>query len=177
MWPFSKFAEEWSLISSAPTSAIAYALSVTGVVWLVLHFIYRERIEALKEQINLAKAGAVTNPDRRKSERRQAAIDSLSRDLSDAIHSLLNRKHPQEIDVSFIKTWSKDFYEWCSLVSKKLDDREFFTESDRLHFERLGVVPMSMFSGNPEYDRLVSMLNLKFQRLRDLIERVPQRPL
>ena len=108
---------------------------------------------------------------------RQDAIDSLSRDLSRAIHELLNRPRPAPISPDYVANWQTDFQGWCDLVSQKLRDRHFFTESDQLHFDRLGVVPQLTISGHPQLDWLISMLSLKFDRLREIIRSVPQRPL
>jgi hypothetical protein len=44
-----------------------------------------------------------------------------------------------------IEKWKKDFEAWCDRVSKKLENRAFFTRADQLHFDRLGfVLPVAM---------------------------------
>jgi hypothetical protein len=99
---------------------------------------------------------------------RQKAIDDLAEDLSWAIHHLLNKPISNETEVS---GWESEFREWCQKVSKKLDNRAFFTRADQLHFDRLGFVPPANFAGsfNAHHEWLVSQLNLKFERLRDVI--------
>ncbi len=99
---------------------------------------------------------------------RQAAIDELAEELSWAISDLLNKSVSSESEVS---DWEKNFRNWCKRISEKLDNRAFFTRADQLHFDMLGLVPPTHFSGsfNERHDWLVSQLNLKFDRLRDII--------
>ncbi len=99
---------------------------------------------------------------------RQAAINELAEDLSCAITDLLNNFPSSESEVN---EWDKNFRDWCKRISKKLENRAFFTRADQLHFDRLGLVPPAHFSGsfNDRHEWLVSQLNLKFERLRDVI--------
>ncbi|MBI3526580.1 MAG: hypothetical protein HY067_01275 [Betaproteobacteria bacterium] len=99
---------------------------------------------------------------------RQEAIDELAEDLSWAIHHLLNRPVANESEVA---QWEAEFKAWCERVSAKLENRAFFTRADQLHFDRLGFVPAAHFahSFNQRHEWLVSQLNLKFERLRDVI--------
>lgn len=99
---------------------------------------------------------------------RQKAIDDLAEDLSWAIHDLLNKPVSDESEVSH---WESEYREWCKRVSAKLENRAFFTRADQLHFDRLGFVPQVNFTGsdNQRHAWLVSQLNLKFERLRDVI--------
>ena len=99
---------------------------------------------------------------------RQKAIDDLAEDLSWAIHHLLNKPVSNESEVA---QWESEYKAWCQKVSTKLENRAFFTRADQLHFDRLGFVPPANFAGsyNKRHDWLVSQLNLKFERLRDVI--------
>lgn len=99
---------------------------------------------------------------------RQKAIDDLAEDLSWAISDLLNKPVSEEAAVA---QWESEYRKWCGRVSEKLDNRAFFTRADQLHFDRLGFVPPANFSGsfNRRHEWLVSQLNLKFDRLRDVI--------
>ena len=99
---------------------------------------------------------------------RQTAIDELAEELSWAISDLLNKFVSSESEVS---EWEKNFRDWCKRISKKLENRAFFTRADQLHFDMLGLVPPANFSGsfNERHEWLVSQLNLKFERLRDVI--------
>lgn len=99
---------------------------------------------------------------------RQRAIDDLAEDLSWAIHDLLNRRATNAVQLT---QWESDYKGWCERVSKKLENRAFFTRADQLHFERLGSIPAVDFQGsfNPRHNSLKGHLNLKFDRLRDLI--------
>ena len=99
---------------------------------------------------------------------RQEAIDELAEDLSWAIHHLLNKPIRTESEVD---SWKTEFGRWRERVSTKLENRAFFTKADQLHFDRLGFVPATHFarSYNEQHEWLVSQLNLKFERLRDVI--------
>lgn len=99
---------------------------------------------------------------------RQEAIDELAESLSWAIHNLLNKP---VANASEVEQWETEFRAWCNRVSAKLENRAFFTRADQLHFDRLGFVPAARFmhSYNEHHEWLVSQLNLKFDRLRDVI--------
>lgn len=99
---------------------------------------------------------------------RQRAIDDLAEDLSWAIHHLLNKSVLNESEVT---QWESEYRAWCQRVNEKLENRAFFTRADQLHFDRLGFVPPANFTGsyNRHHDWLVSQLNMKFERLRDVI--------
>jgi hypothetical protein len=100
--------------------------------------------------------------------RKQKAIDDIAEDISWAIHNLLNRNPRPSTDTDVAK-WETDFREWCSKVSKKLEDRAFFTRADQLHFDMLGFVEPVTMSGHQRLDWLFSQLRMKFERLRDII--------
>jgi hypothetical protein len=99
---------------------------------------------------------------------RQVAIDDLAEDLSWTIHHLLNKPVANDSELA---RWEEEFRAWCDRVSKKLENRSFFTRADQLHFDRLGFVPFANLAGtyNQRHEWLVSQLNLKFERLRDII--------
>ena len=99
---------------------------------------------------------------------RQKAIDNLAEDLSWAIHHLVNKPVS---DASEVSQWEEEYRAWCERVSAKLENRAFFTRADQLHFDRLGFVPRAGFAAsyNQRHEWLVSQLNLKFDRLRDVI--------
>jgi hypothetical protein len=101
---------------------------------------------------------------------KQKAIDSLAEDISWSIGNLLCRT-PGKIDPDpkFIDDWRRDFDNWCSRVSKKLENRAFFTRADQLHFDYLGFIDPVFLHGNQQLDESLSQLRLKIQRLRDVI--------
>ena len=73
--------------------------------------------------------------------RKQIAVDELSRELSDAIHNLLNRNAPSADGIWKTDARTElinDIDDWFKKITLKLKDREVFTESDELHFDRLG---------------------------------------
>ena len=84
--------------------------------------------------------------------------------------NLLNRD-PGGIDPNsqFVKDWKGDFENWCAQVSAKLGNRAFFTRADQLHFDFLGFVDPIEFYQNPELNHQLSLLRLKIDRLRDVI--------
>lgn len=105
---------------------------------------------------------------------KQRAIDELAEDISSAIIDLVNRD-PRPGTNEQIVAWQTDFNDWCAGVSKKLENRAFFTRADQLHFDRLGFIePISMASP-PSLNWLMSQLRLKFDRLRDVINWTQQR--
>ena len=99
---------------------------------------------------------------------RQRAVDDLAEDLSWAIHNLLNKPVFNNDELT---QWESDYRGWCDKVSKKLENRAFFNKADQLHFDRLGFVPLTKLTDSfgDRHDWLLSQLDLKFQRLRDVI--------
>jgi hypothetical protein len=95
--------------------------------------------------------------------KKQQAIDSLAGDVAWAIHNLLNQK------------WRADFSNWCGRVSRKLENRAFFTYADQLHFDVLGFIASISLTGTPNFDALLGQLRLKIDRLRDVINWTQQR--
>jgi hypothetical protein len=104
----------------------------------------------------------------------QKAIDELAEDMAWAIRHLLNRDPRPSTDEE-VAQWEKDFREWCNAISKKLDNRAFFTRADQLHFDRLGFVDPLIMSGHKRFNWLLAQLRLKFERLRDVLNWVQQR--
>jgi hypothetical protein len=107
--------------------------------------------------------------------RKQRVINDLAEDVSWAIQHLLNRE-PRPTTNQEVAQWEADYRNWCSKISKKLDDRAFFTRADQLHFDMLGFVNPIVMSGDPRLDWLLSQLRLKFERLRDVINWTQERP-
>jgi hypothetical protein len=101
---------------------------------------------------------------------KQKVIDGLAEDISWAIDNLVNRM-PGALSLSqqFLDDWNRDFEQWCSDVSKKLGNRSFFTRADQLHFDYLGFVDRANLHQHSQWDRLLSMLRLKIDRLREVI--------
>ena len=107
---------------------------------------------------------------------KQKAIDELAVDISWAITNLLNRgMGPEGRDDRWMAKWQDDFTKWCDRITQKLSNRTFFTYADQLHFEYLGFVNPIEMSTIPKFNHLLSMLRLKFERLRDIINWTQQR--
>jgi hypothetical protein len=47
----SKLPDEWALLSGAPITSVMILISVVGVVWLILHFLYKHQL-ATKDETN-----------------------------------------------------------------------------------------------------------------------------
>ena len=105
--------------------------------------------------------------------KKQQVIDSLAEDIAWAIQNLLNRNPPPGTSAEIDK-WQADFNDWCGRVSRKLENRAFFTRADQLHFDVLGFIDRSALTGT-NFDALLSQLRLKFDRLRDVINWTQQR--
>lgn len=148
--------------------AMLVALAAFVVTWLVAFAVRLFNAPATLYRAEHEKAEQLEKAKKSKAEK-QAAVDDLSEELSWAIHNLLNRK-PMPANDEQTDAWEADCKAWCNKISEKLSSREFFTLSEQLHFDRLGVVPMQTFSViNNRYNHLVSQLSLKFDRLRDVI--------
>ena len=114
-------------------------------------------------------------------DQRQKAIDGLAEEVSWAIsEALLNRSFPThalegEDRDAFVARWERDYRAWCDGVSKRLENRAFFTRADQLHFDRLGFIQPVGMTGHERHDWLLSQLRLKFDRLREVINWVQMR--
>ena len=108
---------------------------------------------------------------------KQRAIDDLAEDISWAISDQLLNRQIDGDDPQAVTEWERDYRAWCDRVSKKLENRAFFTRADQLHFDRLGFVrPVQLASAsNAHHNWLLSQLSLKFERLRDIINWTQQR--
>lgn len=109
---------------------------------------------------------------------KQKAIDSLAEDISQAIHELVNRPGERGVPVSDeeYQKFYGEYKAWIKKVSKKLENRAFFTRADQLHFDRLGYLddPISLH-GDGRMDWVHTQLKLKFKRLRDVINWAQER--
>lgn len=104
---------------------------------------------------------------------KQRAIDDIAEDLAWAIDNILNRdRRPSAGGLGF-PALKKDYDDWCTRISKKLENRAFFTRADQLHFDTLGFIEPI---GPPTVElALLGQLRLKFERLRDVINWAQQR--
>jgi hypothetical protein len=106
--------------------------------------------------------------------KKQQVIDDLAEDIAWAIKNLVNRKPRPSTDEE-VTEWERDFRRWYEGVSKKLENRAFFTRADQLHFDMLGFVDPIVMSGHGRLDWLLGQLKMKFERLRDVINWTQQR--
>jgi uncharacterized membrane protein len=99
------------------------------------------------------------------------AIDDIADEIAWAVHNLVNPKpHPESTDnpESAIAAFEEKFNAWCSRVSKKLENRDVFTQGDQIHFDVLGFVPLIQASAHVKLDNIFSQLALKLERLREV---------
>jgi hypothetical protein len=116
--------------------------------------------------------------DEQQLARRSAAIDEIAQEISWAVNNLVNPKpHPGNTSdpETAIAAFEAKFNAWCEHVSKKLQNREVFTQGDQTHFDDLGLVPVINMWAHPKLNSLFSQLDLKIQRLRDIEQRARER--
>lgn len=103
---------------------------------------------------------------------KQQALDQLSLSISRAIHELVNMPRPGSglvNEEAFANKLASGYSTWCTEVDQILEDRRHFTQSDLLHFQRLGFIQPIHMTGHPRADHTLAMLNLKIDRLREII--------
>jgi len=109
---------------------------------------------------------------------KNAAIDDVANEIAWAVNNLVNPKPwPLSTDdpESAIAAFSAKLDAWCSKVSKKLENREVFTQGDQVHFDDLGLFPTIQHTGHVRLDYLFSQLKLKIERLREIEHRARER--
>ena len=95
---------------------------------------------------------------------KQAALDHLSEAISQAIHQLVNKPQPTAPTASwdaFADTLAQEYSKWCEGVDRVLANTAYFTRSDALHFQRLGVFPPVIITQHPGADHTLAMLTEK----------------
>lgn len=70
---------------------------------------------------------------------------------------------------AFSKELSTEYGTWCEEVKQVLSNNSHFTHSDFSHFDRLGFIPPIHMTGHLGADHTLAMLNLKMERLREII--------
>ena len=104
---------------------------------------------------------------------KQIIIDKLSNLHSWAIHNLVNPKAPF-VDLQgnlIFDEWKKGFEKWCSDVEKDLQHGIFSTK-DRNDFKDMGYIQTVTMTGNPQVDKIHSLLKLRMERLKEILNRV-----
>ena len=87
------------------------------------------------------------------------------------MNNLVNPKpHPASTadPESAIAGFEAKLIAWCDRVSKKLANRDVFTQGDQTHFDVLGFIPPITMWPHPKLNHLFSQLNLKIERLREI---------
>jgi hypothetical protein len=108
----------------------------------------------------------------RRARTKQQSLDQLSENISRAIRDLVNmpRSGPGLVNgETFANTLASGYSAWCTEVDRILEDKRHFTQSDLLHFQRLGFIQPIHMTGHSGADHTLAMLNLKIERLRDII--------
>jgi hypothetical protein len=102
---------------------------------------------------------------------KQRAVDQLSEAISQAIHELINKPRPDASSGdAFADSLAKEYSKWCEDVNRILANKAYFTRSDVLHFQRLGVFAPVVITHHPGADHTLAMLTERIKRLRDIIE-------
>lgn len=71
----------------------------------------------------------------------------------------------------FAAELAEEYERWCMEIDRILANKALFTQSDLLLFQRLGFIQPIQMTGHPGADHTLAMLNLKFERLREIITR------
>lgn len=104
--------------------------------------------------------------------KKMEAIDGLSEEISWAIHHIVNMPKPtQETWDEYAVRFNEAHDAWCPQVERTLGNKRFFTQSDLLHFQHLGIIQQFNLTGHPATDHAFSMMNLRLARLREIIAR------
>jgi hypothetical protein len=99
-----------------------------------------------------------------------AVIDDIANEIAWAVHNLVNpNPHPASTSdpESAIAAFEQKFSIWRNRVSKKLENRDVFTQGDQIHFDVLGYVPSIQATAHVKLDHTFSQLALKLERLRE----------
>jgi hypothetical protein len=107
--------------------------------------------------------------------KKQAAIDDLAEEIRWATDNLVNpNPHPLASGsgniIESIDAWQRRCNEWYEKISKKLQNREFFTRTQQLHFDILTIVDQDSTLGNPYFNHRFNILSTKIKRLRAIME-------
>ena len=120
--------------------------------------------------------------DKAQNEQRLAAksatLDDIAREIEWAVNNLVNPKpHPGNTaePETAIAAFQVKFDNWCERVSKKLANRDVFTQGDQIHFDTLGFIPVINTWPHSKLNNLFSQLNLKIERLREIEHRASER--
>jgi hypothetical protein len=106
------------------------------------------------------------------------ALDDIAQEIEWAVNNLVNPKpHPGNMadPETAIPAFEVMFSNWCGRVSKKLANRDVFTQGDQTHFDALGFVPVINVWAHPKLNPVLSQLQLKIERLREIEHRVRER--
>jgi hypothetical protein len=107
-----------------------------------------------------------------------AAIDDIANEIAWAVHNLVNpNPHPASTGDpdSATAAFNAKIDAWSNRVSKKLENRDVFTQGDQVHFDVLGLVPLVQHTAHVKLDHLFSLLKLKLDRLREVEHRARER--
>jgi hypothetical protein len=98
------------------------------------------------------------------------ALNDLSLAISHAIRDLVNKPRRPLLQMgAFAIELSEEYKTWCEEVDQILGNTAHFPQSDLLHFQRLGFIQPIQMTGHPAADHTLAMLNLKLERLREII--------
>ena len=132
----------------------------------------QERLNAVSNQV----ANEAQNQQRLAT--KATTLDDLAQEIAWAVNNLVNpRPHPANTSdpEAAVAAFEAQLVAWCDRVSKKLANRDVFTQGDQTHFDVLGFIkPVTMWA-HPKLNHLFSQLNLKIERLREIEHRARER--
>jgi hypothetical protein len=103
--------------------------------------------------------------------KKQGAIDDLAEEIRWATENLVN-PNPHPLAPGGNITWERQCKEWYEKISRKLQNRDFFTRAQQLHFDILTIVDQDSTLGNPYFNHRFNILSTKIKRLRAIMEQV-----
>jgi hypothetical protein len=162
-------------LHSWQVAVVVLALIIAVRLFLAPYWIWKDdqsRLAILHNQVT----------DKAQNEQRLAAksatLDDIAQEIEWAVNNLVNPKpHPGNAadPETATRAFEVKFAHWCERVSKKLANRDVFTQGDQTHFDALGFVPVINVWAHPKLNHLFSQLQLKIERLREIEHRVRER--
>jgi hypothetical protein len=144
-------------------------------LFLTPYWIWRDNQREIERLRGLLETNELAATDRKAKD---AIIDSLAAEISWAINNLVN---PTPVPLATadpnaaLDAWEKAYDSWTTKVSTILENRDLFTAGDKTHFEHLGFIQVVNMTQNVRFDRLLSQLNLRLDRLREVEHRARER--
>jgi hypothetical protein len=103
--------QEWQAVSGAPFLTLGAVLAIGAIIWAILHFLYRHRIEGLKEALERERAMSHVTADKGAPSNEKAlpttGTSPASRDLFVLIHRTMLDAAQARADSRNVRTAEK----------------------------------------------------------------------